>query len=104
MCWRSRFESPILRCCGDSPATDQPAPAIRRCARHDMTDRRDMPDMSDSTLANEPTDSTDAAEPTLPMLNTEPMLPMLSSEFVEPMLSIDPRDRWLRRDIDARVS
>ncbi len=63
-----------------------------------------MPDMSDSTLANEPTDSTDAAEPTLPMLSTEPMLPMLSSEFVEPMLSIDPRDRWLRRDIDARVS
>ena len=94
----SRSGSLIRRLCALSLQDDRPAGPTRRCARHAITDRRDIPDISERMLAKEPTDRSEAAEDTLAILSTEPIEPMLSSEFVEPMLSSDPRERRLRRD------
>ncbi len=62
---------------------------IERWARQAITEHRDRPDISDSTLPNEATDRIEPADPTLPTLRIEPTDPMDSNEFVEPMLNVD---------------
>lgn len=70
-----------------------PAITTPRVARHAMTDPRDRPDSSDSTLPKEPTDRTDANDPTDPIDSAEPTYPIDSTESVDAIDSSERRER-----------
>ena len=74
-------------------------PLVRRC---DISDSRDMLDITESTLIDEAIEKADAKHPIEPMERNDPTLPIDRVEPTEPMdrnESLDAMDHFPLRDV-----